>query len=275
MRPLLLVVLSGCALYIAEPHPQDQPPPPPPVHTDPGPTFDMVRCEDSVVFGIDADRTYVPGGTMPGHGVGDRLTTCIAPCASSSAWCDSSGCDGAIANVCGAPASTGKTCELAGSDCQGSETIACPQSLSCAQTLTSASCTCTQGKYRCSELTPVAETQQALVGKWRGMVTPPSFAAPYEVSLWIYPDGTYWPEGGIDAAFYYGGDGPHPDRKISVLSVSPTAGASAEIGIFFGSSPASIGAITGLTVDATSLRFTYTDAWIDCTRQFTYVLARE
>ena len=235
----------------------------------------MVRCEDGVVFGIFADRTYVPGGTFPGHGVGQHMGACTAECRSSSAWCDSGSCDGAIAAVCGAPASSGKTCELAGSACQGSETIACPQTLSCASTLTSASCTCVQGKYQCSELAPIAATQQALVGKWRGTVTPPSFTAPYEVSLWIYPDGTYWPEGGNHPAFYYGGDGPHPDRKISILSVSPTAGAWAEIGIVFGSSPASIGAITGLTVDPTSLRFSYVDAWIDCTRQFTYVLARE
>src|SRR5207244_4308405 len=96
MRPLLVIALSGCSLYIAEPQPQGRPPPPPP-HGDEGPdaapvNVNMVRCEDGVVFGIESDPTYVPGGVFPGHGVGQRLTTCIADCRSSSAWCDSGGC---------------------------------------------------------------------------------------------------------------------------------------------------------------------------------------
>ena len=120
--------------------------------------------------------------------------------------------------------------------------------------------------------------QADLVGKWSGLVTPPSFSQPYAVSLWIYPDGTYWAEctNGVSycTPFYYGGNGPHPDRKLTILSTSPTAGAWANIGIYFGGSPPNTGAVSALVVDAHQLRFTFFASWFGCGQPFYFDLSR-
>jgi hypothetical protein len=108
------------------------------------------------------------------------------------------------------------------------------------------------------------------------VVTPPGFAAPYPITLWIYPDGTYWPDCANDhcSAFYYGGDGPAPDRKITILSTSPTAGAWANIVIDFGLLTPDTGALSSLVVDATTLRFTFFASWSGCDQPFDVNLTR-
>ena len=96
--------------------------------------------------------------------------------------------------MCGAPASLGATCSLEATACRGTESIACPETTACGGAVAGSSCTCSNGIYRCAQLTRAAAVQAALVGKWRGTVTTPGFTAPYPVTLWIYPDGTYWPD---------------------------------------------------------------------------------
>lgn len=116
-----------------------------------------------------------------------------------------------------------------------------------------------------------------IVGKWSGMVTTPGFAAPYPITLWIDPDGTYWPDCALDhcSAFYYGGDGASPRRKITILSTAASVGASADIAIDFGYSPAPTGALGTLVVDATNLRFTFSAAWFGCSEPFDVNLVRD
>jgi len=89
--------------------------------------------------------------------------------------------------------------------------------------------------------------------------TTPGFAPPYPITLWIYPDGTYWPECDLEhcSAFYYGGDEPAPDRKITILSTSDTVGSWADISIDFGLITPNTGTLSALVVDATTLRFTF------------------
>ena len=52
-------------------------------------------------------------------------------------------------------------------------------------------------------------------------------------------------------------------------------GASADIAIDFGSSPASTGALVALVVDATNLRFTFSAAWFGCSQPFDVDLVRD
>ena len=93
--------------------------------------------------------------------------------------------------------------------------------------------------------------------------------------MWVYPDGTYWAECASTScytAFYYGGDGPHPWRKINVLSETSQLGATADIGMFYDHN---IGALTSLFVDATTLRFKFYASWFTCTQPFDVSLTRD
>jgi hypothetical protein len=163
-----------------------------------------------------------------------------------------------------------------GAACQGTESIDCPETTACSVALPGSTCTCSNGSYRCAQLTTAAAVQAGIVGKWRGIVTTPGFTPPYPITLWIYPDGTYWPDCDLDhrSAFYYGGDGPSPRRKITVLSTAAGIGAAADIAIDFGYSPAPTGALSGLVVDATNLRFTFSAAWVSCGQPFDVNLTR-
>jgi hypothetical protein len=279
---------SGCSLYFGNSHTEDDDAPPdafpvgdagiPWQPVDAGPTGDshaVARCEDGVLYEVIVP-TFSPG--QPGHGEGAQIGTCPGACQSDSVVCANGTCSEAQAALCDAPSSQGATCDLQGTSCAGSGALACPQTTTCGYSEPGASCTCTNGVYACTQLTPVAGVQASLVGKWSGEVTPPSFSEPYPVSLWIYPDGTYWAEctgQPCEIAFYYGGDGPYPDRTITVLSTSPTEGAWADIDVDFGDNPPNIGAIASLTVDATHLRFTYFASWFDCGQPFLFELTRQ
>jgi hypothetical protein len=277
---LVLIGLTGCSLYFGDDpsssggggdHTGNVYPPPPPQDG----LFTLMRCEDG-----DLRAVHVGDSTenQPGHGAGHSVGSCTGACRSAAYICPDLDCSGAENVLCETPPSTGTTCSLEGTSCSGSATIECPATTSCGTSVPGSSCACSGGVYACTPHGITSATiQQQIVGKWQGTVHPPS-SADYEISLWIYPDGTYWAE--CDApscvAFYYGGDGPYPDRWISILAASSTEGAWANIGIYFGSvtGPPSMGAIESLTVSETSLRFAFNAAWMTCDQPFFFDLTR-
>jgi hypothetical protein len=90
------------------------------------------------------------------------------------------------------------------------------------------------------------------------------------------PDGTYWPDCALQhcSAFYYGGDGPSPQRKITILSASPSVGSWADIAIDFGNARPNLSSLSALVVDATTLRFTFSASWFSCGQPFDFNLTR-
>lgn len=274
----LVVFVTSCSLYFSSGDDAANPPPDGDTPLDGGLTSGdtiMARCEDGALYRVGV-AAFSPN--LPGHGAGTVFDHCAGACRSAAVFCEDADCSTAAATLCEAAPSTGEPCALEGASCTGTNTTECPASTTCGYSVPGASCVCgSGGTYTCTEHTPIAAVHAALVGKWRGTVMPPSFSEPYTVSLWIYPDGTYWaerdPPGTI--AFYYGGDGPHPDRKISMLSTSVTEGGWANIGIYFGLDPANIGAIASLVVDANKLRFTFFASWFDCGQPFFFDLDRE
>jgi hypothetical protein len=286
IHALILVLLSGCALYFPD-TPGDERPPDAGPFPDAGPRPDAgpqpdagpsggltARCEDGQMFAVPVPT--FPDET-PGHGAGRLLGACANGCRSAAVECTTSTCRDAAATLCEAPISLGATCPLAGQACRGTDAIGCPESAACSTAVPGSECQCVNGAYQCRQLTAAARTQSLLVGKWRGTVTTPGFVPPYPISLWIYPDGTYWPEAleRDRTAFYYGGDGPSPRRKITVLSTSELAGSWADLAIDFGLGSAQMAEVNALTVDDTTLRFTYIPAWQECGRSFDVSLTRE
>jgi hypothetical protein len=273
MRWTVLICLAGCSLYFH----QDSPPggddvDAPTVIRPPAGPVAIVRCEDSHLLQIGA-QDYEP--TQPGHSVGIPVGTCAGACRSAAYVCPGGNCAGAETALCAAAPSSGAPCDLQGASCTGAP-VECPATSTCGDSLPGSSCACSGGVYACTPHGSTATIQQQIVGKWQGTVHPPSFSSDYQVSLWIYPDGTYWAQcnDALCTAFYYGGDGPYPDRTISILSTSPTEGAWANIGIYFGSSPPNIGAIQALTVSNTTLRFTFNASWFGCGQPFFFDLTR-
>jgi hypothetical protein len=282
---VMLLLLTGCPLYLGpsssgDDVPPNVPLPPPDAAPWPDSAIDggapaaaVARCEDGQIRAITDPGALDP----PGHGAGRLIGRCEASCRSAAVACAKPDCRDAVETLCTAPVSAGATCSLHRDSCQGSGVIACPESTACSAPVAGSTCTCTNGAYRCVQDTPAARTQTDIVGKWRGVVTPPSFAAPYPITLWIYPDGTYWPEceDTYCSAFYYGVDGPSPDRKITILSTSASVGAWADITIDFGPGPLELGALSALSVDATTLRFTYSASWLSCGQPFSFELTRD
>jgi hypothetical protein len=271
---LLAVLLPACSLYFSHPPSDDV------VTGDDYPLPDSApagesaaRCEGGTIYAI-GEAQYEPA--QPTHGSGTVIGHCANACRSAAVVCADATCSNAEAALCNASASLGHLCELEGDPCSGDGTIDCPVSTTCGTSEAAYRCSCIGAHYACSEVAPVVRTQTALVGTWQGTVTPPSFAAPGQVSLWIYPDGTYWAQAETTTypVFYYGGDGPWPSRTIEVLSSTTGQGAWANIGIFFGSDPPNIGAIDALVVDDTHLRFTYYASWFGCNQPFYYDHAR-
>lgn len=295
---LVLLVVSGCSLYFE--HSSDPPPPPvdasvsvdapgfpfpdapprPPADAPgggptwpPDPNGLMARCEDGRLY----STTVVSFGEQePAHGAGRRFGLCGGACRSAAVLCSDAGCTNAFAALCEAPISVGATCPLEGMACQGSAAIDCPETTACSVPVEGSTCTCVDRTYRCEQTTPAAATQAAIVGKWSGTVTTPGFVEPYPVTLWIYPDGSYWPSCELPfcSAFYYGGDGPSQSRKITVLSTTDHIGSWADIAIDFDLGITNHGTLTALVVDATTLRFTFSPSWSDCGMPFDFALTR-
>jgi hypothetical protein len=274
---LVLICLTGCSLYFAQDPPSrgggdDDVTTPPDQPPGSGPVA-IVRCEDGWLRRVQVSD-YEP--TQPGHGAGTTVGQCNGACGSSAFVCPNGDCSGAEAALCDAAPSSGAPCDLDGLSCNGADAVECPQTTTCGYSVPGSSCACSNGAYACTPHGATATIQQQIVGKWQGTVHPPSFSADYDVSLWIYPDGTYWAQCDAElcTAFYYGGDGPYPDRTISILSASPTEGAWANIGINFGFSPPNVGAIQALTVSDTTLRFTFNASWFNCGQPFFFDLTR-
>lgn len=288
---LLVAALPGCGLYFGHEHGDDivgdpfypdagpNPGHPYPDAPDPpggggGGTF--ARCEDGVVRSIGL--ASLPAGDMPGHGAGTLIGHCAtSSCQSAIAECTGNNCQAAMNYVCTAPATLGAPTTLQGSACSTpNDTVSYGETTTCGQAVGGGTCTCDGSSFDCTPSSPTAQVHAQLVGKWSGMVYPPSFAQPYPVSLWIYPDGTYWadaPSGPTYTnAFYYGGDGPHPWRRIDVLATSDTLGAYANIGIF---TDFNVGALSSLFVSSTTLTFTYNASWQSCGQPFTFQLTRQ
>ncbi|MEJ7598538.1 MAG: hypothetical protein WKG01_11570 [Kofleriaceae bacterium] len=272
---LVLVCLTGCSLYFDSPS-DDGPPPdagPAPDIGDPPWGDRMARCEDGALRAVS---TGASESEQPGHGSGERIGRCEGACRSAAIVCSDRSCSNA-SDLCTARAYAG-SCPLEGSTCSGTETVDYPSATTCGYAVAGQTCTCgSDGRLYCVSRTPAPSTQQKLVGKWRGIVTPPDFAAPYPVSLWIYPDGTYWAESetAYTPAFYYGGDGPHPMRRLELLSTSATEGSWADIAIYFGGPGTNTGAISALTVTQSRLYFTFYASWFGCGQPFAFDLTRE
>jgi hypothetical protein len=279
---VLLSALAGCSLYFDTPHDMDKDGP----YPDSGPFPDIgdppwggrqARCEDGDLYVVDTGDSFAD---TPGHGAGLRIGSCEGGCRSAAITCSDSATSPNCANasdLCRGEAFV-QRCSLEGTSCTGNQTAECPRATTCGYSVPGDACVCgSDGRFDCSPRTPAATVQQQLVGKWRGTVTPPDFAQPYQISLWFYPDGTYWAENAApsSSAFYYGGDGPHELRKLEVLSSSATEGSWADIAIYFGGVGANTGAVSGLTVTATKLRFTYYASWFGCGQPFTFDLTRE
>jgi hypothetical protein len=281
---LIVLLVSGCSLYYGSsspssddgPPPDAQPIPPdafrPPDAEQPPSGATMARCEDGGLYVTTAEGFP----DEPGHGAGRLIGHCAGACRSAAVRCTGAACEAAAETLCGAPVSVGATCPLQGTPCQGSEAIGCPESTACSDAVPGSTCACANGTYRCTQVTHASAIQAGIVGKWRGIVTPPAFARPYPITLWIYPDGTYWPDC-ADAhcsAFYYGGDGPSPERKITILSTSESVGSWADIAIDFGLGAPNLGTLSALVVDATNLRFTFSASWFSCGQPFDVNLTR-
>lgn len=287
---LISVQLAGCALYFGELGDDDPPQAPDPYpggsgsgsgetgggggSGDPLGAYTFARCEDGVIRRIG--MSDLPGGDMPGHGEGLVVGHCEDGCRSAVVECTDGDCTDAYATVCEVDPALGAPTTLQGSSCSGSETVAYGETTTCGQAVPGGTCACNGSTFDCTPATGTAAVHAALVGKWHGMVTPPDFATPYPVTLWIYPDGTYWGEctqgPSYCNAFYYGGDGPHPWRRISVLSTSASTGAYADIGLFY---DFNVGAISSLYVSPTTLTFTFNASWHSCGQPFTFQLTRD
>lgn len=279
------VALSGCTLYFGGETADDiyYPPDARPYYPDASPWYpdaspqasvSFARCEDGTIRHVSFSE--LPTYTMPGHGAGTLAGTCPNGCRSAIAQCTSvTNCSTADAAVCNAPIATGPKSTYQGQACSSSSNVTYTNTNGCGQVYPGGTCTCdSNGKYACTAASDTAGVHASLVGKWHGTVTPPSFATPYQISLWIYQDGTYWAEcasSNCYAPLYYGGNGPHPWRKINVLSTTAQLGATADIGMFYSNN---IGALTSLFVDSTTLRFTFYAAWFGCSQPFDVSLTR-
>jgi len=279
----LASLASGCTLYFGGEQPYDDvyyPPDARPDYPDSGPhepipaSYGFARCEDGTIRHVQLPS--LPAGDMPGHGAGTLAGTCPQGCRSAVAQCASPyDCAQADQTVCNAPVATGPRSTYQGQTCSASS-VTYTNTNACGQVFPGGTCSCdSSGHYACSAASDTAAVHASLVGKWRGTVTPPDFASPYQITLWIYPDGTYWSDCASSScytAFYYGGDGPHPWRRINVLSTTDQLGATADIGMFYDHN---IGALTSLFVTNTTLSFTLYAAWFGCSQPFNVSLTRE
>lgn len=270
LAAVLSLVCAGAALAACTEPPLVPPEGPPLPPRPPLPTTSYARCEDGKLYHV-----AVPEGSdaHPPHQTGAALGACSAACTSAAVACFDGACSNAEEALCESEPATGDRCAMEGAACTGTGTISCPQRTGCRSGALPWSCTCTGGTYACTPLQDLAAVHANLVGKWRGTVMPPNFSEPYQVSLWIYPDGTYWGECTDPhcAAFYYGGDGPHPGRRIRVAGILGD-GAIADIGVFQGDV---IGELSQISAQGDALSFTYRASWLNCEQPFYFALSRE
>lgn len=282
----ILVALSGCSLDQRLPSSSSDgnstvdsttPPPDTTLPPDADPSTDILaRCEDGQIHRLAITSTNEP---QPEHGSGPVIGRCQDGCRSAAAFCPGGDCASVSAQLCDAPVSRGAMCLLNETPCAGDESIDCPQTTGCSEPVPNAICACTNGVYACTALTAAAAVQTGIVGKWHGIVTPPTgFPAPWPITLWIYPDGTYWAEcagEGCIAPLWDEPSGPSPDRRITLLSTIPLLGSWASITVDTGFTPPNVGELSALVVNDTTLRFTFTASYFNCGQPIDVNLTRE
>jgi len=290
-RALVLIVCAGCNLYFG-PDPgghQRQPdggvgpdgctlPPdasrPPPDAPPSGYWF--ATCVDGeIVLGDVQSEDVPPADLGTNHAV---IASCHSRCRAPVGIYECLGdpnCTGADRYLC----EPDSVCPDDGA-CAGSGTSTCSTSAACGITVQTEVCTCVGNVESCASpctdgLCSPLDVLAKLAGHWHGVVTPPDFASPYEVDLYIGKDGHLTAYGsGEYTAFYYGYDGSDPNRWITILAETPT-GAVGFVGVEFDPQEILPGLVTGVHVSADRLKFTFWDSWLsDCTRPFVFDLTR-
>jgi hypothetical protein len=221
-------------------------------------SFTFATCAGGQLYRSDPQATDVPPAD-PGAAYASCAGACITP--------------GGVYDCLGDP-----TCAGAGPWLCASQ-AGCPRLPACGtgpygSGLSNSVCA---GAGGCSDglCSPLA-VLHAIAGHWQGTVTPPSFSPPYGVDLVIAADGHVSPhrdDGQYGVAFYYGDDGPNPDRWFRIGTVTPD-GAVGTVGVMFSPQEILPGLVTELHVDATHLTFAFWDGWLDCTRRFDFALTR-
>lgn len=297
--PLVMAwLLAGCSLYFG-PNPQADGGPPvyPDAHSrldggiivippDAMPPADAMRrdftfaaCVDGAVYRSAPQDTDIAPPDVAAHG--SVIARCAGRCRGADDVYECLGdrsCAGATAWLCEPDA----TCPTS-STCTGDATTTCEAPAACAIEVETESCTCANGSQQCTSscgdgLCSPVQVLRVLAGRWRGTVTPPSFAEPYQVELVIGADGHLDPhaltETSYRTAFYYGQDGGDPDCWFQIIGETPTGGVGF-VGVEFSPSEILPGLVTAVRVDASHLRFHFWDSWLGgCVRRFDFDLAR-
>jgi hypothetical protein len=193
---------------------------------------------------------------------------CADACAidSEAYACTSPSCATELARACGPPS----TCPETGQPC--TQSTRCVETTRCGRSAVRAICACDNtGRYACTDNT--SALRAAMLGTWRGTVYPPSFAQPYTVQLTFQADGTYAADGTASTAFYYGEDGGGLGRRWEVLG-DGDGGPLVRLDVFFFALSIRTSILTDVEANGDTLRFTFWDAWLDCSRPFTFDLRR-
>jgi hypothetical protein len=254
---VLAVALCGCSLYFGQNNPPEDDVVPPTEYPDAGGT--EFYCAGTTIYEtFDGTRDY----TNP-------VGTCPFGCAFTTFYQDDQPC------LESAPPPV-YSCTESGS-CAADATDSCAAPLQCGVVVSAGACTCDSGTWSCADacnqgLCGAAAVQAEIAGDWSGTVTPPSFAAPYQIQLHIGQGGLWraTATGGVNIPFYYGDDGNNLGSRI-VIQAQTTTGAYASIGLFDGEVQ---GLITGISVDATHMTFAFVDSWLSCSRTFYFDLER-
>lgn len=210
--------------------------------------------------------SYCPPGDLFERG--EPAGRCAGSCAidSQAYACTSSDCAAELTRVCGPPPS----CPETGQIC--TEDVRCVESARCGRSAVRATCRCDDaGRYSCTDHT--TELRAAMLGAWRGTVYPPSFTSPYDVEINFLANGTYWANASPGNTFYYGSDGGGLGHRWEVLG-DTDGGPLVRLDVFFGVYSVRTSVLTDVEQRGDTLRFTFWDAWLDCSRPFTFDLRR-
>ena len=237
--------------------------------TGPCPLWEL--CKSGGIY--QSQTTLGPDGqcTMPSFTNQSAVATCQYGC---SAFAETPFVPAGV-SPCGQPPAPTLDCSASGT-CSTGATQGCGGAIACGFTANTGSCTCAAGTWSCTGacsdgLCSAEAVQAALVGTWTGTVTPPSFAAPYTVSLTIAPDGSWIGSASTGFVFYYGDNGGALDERI-LVSAQTSTGAFATVGLF--GNEGVQGLLTNVHVGAHSLSFTFIDSWLSCGRDFAFALQR-
>jgi hypothetical protein len=264
-QALLLFALSGCDLYFAtdsSPSALDAPPP-----ESPG-ECQFYQCRVDTVYKFDPVPVN-PNGSGCGpinFSTAQAIETCEYGCRHQSLY------QGGPVGPCAPAPPKIYACAETGA-CVANQTQTCSAPMQCGVTVSTGSCTCDTNGWSCHPacsdgLCRTEDVQQAIVGTWTGTVTTPfDFMPSYETTLTIAPNGDWSATGD---PFYYGGNGGTTGSQIFVQAQTDV-GAYGVVRLFLASVD---GQLSAIRVDATRLRFTFTDSWLSCGRSFQFDLVR-